>query len=173
LGVVIRRLQENDVVDNFDCKDEVLNNYLKKHAWTNQQKISIGVTYVAVDESAPTIVLGYFSLATSAVPRDSFPKKHVRGLPAYDLPLILLARLAVDYRFGGKGLGPQLLREAFRISIAVSEHVGCRCVITDAYRDTVSWYAKYGFIPLEGGAESQITQRMFLDIRTLKATLKS
>jgi predicted GNAT family N-acyltransferase len=173
LGVVIRRLQENDVVDNFDCKDEVLNNYLKKHAWTNQQKISIGVTYVAVDESAPTVVLGYFTLATSAVPRDSFPKKHVRGLPAYNLPLILLARLAVDYRFGGKGLGPQLLREAFRISIAVSEHVGCRCVITDAYRDMVSWYAKYGFIPLEGGAESQITQRMFLDIRTLKATLKS
>jgi predicted N-acetyltransferase YhbS len=119
------------------------------------------------------MVLGYFTLATSAVPRDSFPKKHVRGLPAYDLPLILLARLAVDYRFGGKGLGPQLLREAFRISIAVSEQVGCRCIITDAYRDKMSWYAKYGFLPLEGGAENQPTQRMFLDIRTLKATLKN
>jgi len=134
LGVIIRRLQGDDVVENFDCKDELLNNYLKKRAWTNQRKISIGVTYVAVDESAPTIVLGYFTLATSAVPRDSFPKKLVRGLPAYDLPLILLARLAVDYRFGGKGLGPQLLREAFRISFAVSEQVGCRCIITDAYR---------------------------------------
>jgi GNAT superfamily N-acetyltransferase len=173
LGVVIRRLQEGDVVENFDCKDGLLNNYLKKHAWTNQQKISIGVTYVAADESAPTVVLGYFTLATSAVPRDTFPKKHVRGLPAYDLPLILLARLAVDYRFWGMGLGPQLLREAFRISIAVSERVGCRCIITDAYREKVSWYAKYGFIPLETGAENQPTQRMFLDIRTLRATLKS
>jgi len=96
LGVIIRRLQGDDVVENFDCKDELLNNYLKKRAWTNQRKISIGVTYVAVDESAPTIVLGYFTLATSAVPRDSFPKKHVRGLPAYDLPLNLLVRLAVD-----------------------------------------------------------------------------
>ena len=110
MGLNIRRLQEDDVVENFDCKDDPLNNYLKKHAWTNQQKILVGVTYVAVGESAPTMVLGYFTLATSAVPRDSFPKKHVRGLPAYDLPLILLARLAVDYRFGGKGLGPQLLR---------------------------------------------------------------
>jgi hypothetical protein len=173
LGLIIRRLQEDDVAENFDCKDEPLNNYLKKHAWTNQQKISVGVTYVAVDESAPTMVLGYFTLATSPVPRDSFPKKHVRGLPAYDLPLILLARLAVDYRFGGKGLGPQLLREAFRISIAVSEQVGCRGIITDAYRDKMSWYAKYGFLPLEGGAENQPTQRMFLDIRTLKATLKN
>jgi len=173
LGLIIRRLQKDDVVENFDCKDEPLNNYLKKHAWTNQQKILVGVTDVAVDESAPTMVLGYFTLATSAVPRDSFPKKHARGLPAYDLPLILLARLAVDYRFGGKGLGPQLLREACRISIAVSEQVGCRCIITDAYRDKTSWYAKYGFLPVEGGAENQPTQRMFLDIPTLKATLKN
>lgn len=173
MGVIIRRLQEDDVVENFDCKDEPLNNYLKNHAWANQQKISIGVTYVAVDQSAPKTVLGYFTLATSAAQRDSFPKKHVRGLPAYDLPLILLARLAVDYRFGGKGLGPQLLREALRVSIAVSEQVGCRCIITDAYREKVSWYAKYGFIPLAGGAENQPAQRMFLDIRTLKTTLKS
>ena len=91
MGVIIRRLQEDDVVENFDSKDEVLNNYLKKHAWTNQQKVSIGVTYIVEDESAPRIVLGYFTLATSAAPRDSFPTKHVRGLPRYDLPLILLA----------------------------------------------------------------------------------
>jgi GNAT superfamily N-acetyltransferase len=173
LGVIVRRLEEDDVVENFDCKDEALNNYLKKHAWSNQQKISIGVTYTAVDESAPKTVLGYFTLATSAISPSAFPKKHVRGLPAYDLPLILLARLGVDHRFEGKGLGRLLLREAFRISISVSEQVGCRCIITDAYRHKVSWYAKYGFIPLEGGGEDKTTQRMFLDIRTLKAALKA
>ena len=57
--------------------------------------------------------------------------------------------------------------------MAISEQVGCRCIITDAYRDKVSWYAKYGFIALEDGSEDQPTRRMFLDIRTLKATLKS
>jgi GNAT superfamily N-acetyltransferase len=173
LGVIVRRLEEDDVVENFDCKDEALNNYVKRHAWSNQRKISIGVTHVVVDESAAKTVLGYFTLATSAIPRDSFPKKHVRGLPAYDLPLILLARLAVDHRFAGKGLGRLLLREAFRISISVSEQVGCRCIITDAYQHKVSWYAKYGFIPLEGGREDKPTRRMFLDIRTLKAALKA
>jgi hypothetical protein len=75
------------------------------HTWTNQQKVSIGVTNVAVDESAPRTVLGYFTLATSSVPRERFPQKFVRGLPPYDLPLILLARLAVDRRFSGRGLG--------------------------------------------------------------------
>ena len=105
MAVTIRRLEEFDEVENFDCGDEPLNNYLKRHAWTNQQKVSIGVTYVAVDESAPSTVLGYFTLATSGIPRERFPKKFVRGLPPYDLPLILLARLAVDRRFSGKGLG--------------------------------------------------------------------
>jgi GNAT superfamily N-acetyltransferase len=112
LTVAIRRIEESDVAENFDCGDEPLNNYLKRHAWTNQQKISIGVTYVAIDDSAPYTVLGYFTLATSSVPRDRFPKKHVRGLPPYDLPLILLARLAVDRRFCGRGLGHALLSEA-------------------------------------------------------------
>ena len=91
MAIVIRRLEEHDEVENFDCGDDALNNYLKRHAWTNQQKSSIGVSYVALDEDAPRTVLGYFTLAMASVPRDMFPKKYVRGLPPYDLPLILLA----------------------------------------------------------------------------------
>src|SRR5215470_8878250 len=109
MGVVIRRLEERDEVENFDCGDEPLNNYLKRHAWSNQAKSSIGVTYVAVDEGVERSVLGYFTLAMASVPREAFPKKYIRGLPPYDLPLILLARLAVDRRFGGKGMGHALI----------------------------------------------------------------
>ncbi len=167
MAVTIRRLEEFDEVENFDCGDEPLNNYLKHHAWTNQEKVSIGVTYVAVDESAPRIVLGYFTLATSSVPRDRLPRKYVRGLPPYDLPLILLARLAVDKRFSGKGLGPALLSEALKITLRVADEVGCRCIITDAYPDKAGWYARYGFLPLEGAATTS-TQKMFLDVRTIR-----
>jgi GNAT superfamily N-acetyltransferase len=159
------------VVENFDCGDDALNNYLKRHAWANQEKSSIGVSYVAVDEVAPRTVLGYFTLAMASVPRDVFPKKYIRGLPPYDLPLILLARLAVDRRFGGRGLGRSLISEALRISLRVADEVGCRCIITDAYRDRVSWYEQYGFVPIEGAAESG-PQRMFLDVRTVRASLR-
>jgi GNAT superfamily N-acetyltransferase len=170
LAVTIRRLEEFDDVETFDCGDEPLNNYLKRHAWINQQKSSIGVTYVAIEESGPRIVLGYFTLATSSVPRDRLPRKYVRGLPPYDLPLILLARLAVDKRFSGRGLGHALISEAFRITLRVADEVGCRCLITDAYRDRVGWYARYGFIPIEG-SEDAGPQRMFLDVRTMRAAL--
>ena len=171
MPVTIRRLEEFDELESFDCGDEPLNNYLKRHAWTNQEKSSIGVTYVAIEESMPRIVLGYFTLATSSIPRDSLPKKHVRGLPSYDLPLILLARLAVDKRFSGKGLGHALISEAIKIVLRVANEVGCRCIITDAYRDKVDWYARYGFIPVEGATENG-PQKMFLDVRTIRAALQ-
>src|SRR3954454_5515759 len=143
MAVVIRRLRIDDAVDSFDCGDEPLNQYLRRHAWSNQEKSSTGVTYVAADEIAPVAVIGYFTLAMASLPRDAFPKKQVRGLPPYDLPLVLLARLAVDRRFAGRGIGHALISEALRISLRVGDEVGCRCIITDAYRDRVGWYARY------------------------------
>jgi GNAT superfamily N-acetyltransferase len=172
MAVLIRHLEEPDRVELFDCGDEALNNYLRRHAWANQQKSSIGVTYVAVEDGSPRTVLGYFTLATASVPRDAFPKKYVRGLPPYDLPLILLARLAVDGRFAGKGLGHALISEAFKIALRVADDVGCRCIIADAYRNRIDWYARYGFVALEGSAASG-PQRMFLDIRTLRMAMKT
>lgn len=171
MAVIIRRLDEFDETAQFDCGDAPLNGYLHRQAWSNQQKSSIGVTYVAIDGIAPQAVLGYFTLARSSIPRDLLPKKFVRGLPPYDLPLILLARLAVDKRFAGKGLGQALLSEAFRIALRVSEEVGCRCLVTDAYREQVDWYAKFGFIPIEDVAANG-PQKMLLDMRTIRAAVQ-
>lgn len=170
MAVAIRHLEEHDEVEAFDCGDEPLNNYLKRRAWANQEKSSIGVTYVAVDDAAPRTALGYFTLAMASVPRDRFPKKHVRGLPPYDLPLILLARLAVDRRLGRR-LGHALISEAFRISLRAADTVGCRAIVTDAYRDRIGWYARYGFVPIEGAAETG-PQKMFLDLRTVRTALR-
>jgi GNAT superfamily N-acetyltransferase len=172
LAVTIRHLEEFDATESFDCGDEPLNNYLRRHAWNNQQKSLIGVTYVAVEEAAPGTVLGYFTLAASSTPRDRLPKKFVRGLPSYDLPMILLARLAVDQRFAGRGLGRALLAEAFRIALQVADEIGCRCIVTDAYRDKVGWYAKYGFVPIEGAIEDG-PQEMFLDLRTIRKAVQN
>src|ERR1700688_4124105 len=126
---------------------------------------------MALDEDAPRTVLGYFTLAMASAPRNAFPKKYVRGLPLYDLPLILLARLAVDRRFAGRGLGHALISETLRISLGVADDVGCRCIITDAYRDRINWYARYGFVPIEGAAATG-PHRMFLDVRTIRAALQ-
>jgi GNAT superfamily N-acetyltransferase len=148
-------LQENDLTDPFDCGDEPLNNYLRKHAWNNQQKSSIGVTYVATDEAAPRTVIGYFTLAASSLPRDLLPKKHVRGLPAYELPVLLLARLAVDQRFRDRGLGKALLVEALRICSFIADHVGCRYVAVDAYAVLFGGMSILDFLRLKRVKEHQ------------------
>lgn len=85
--------------------------------------------------------------------------------------MILLARLAVDRRLQGRGLGHVLISEAFRISLHLADRADCRCIVTDAYRDRVNWYAKYGFVPIEGALESG-PQRMFLDVRTLRKAIE-
>jgi len=77
------------------------------------------------------------------------PEKVCPWIAPYDLPLVLLARLAVDRRFAGRGLGHALISEAFRISLRAADEVGCRAIITDAYRDRIGWYVKYGFVPIE------------------------
>jgi GNAT superfamily N-acetyltransferase len=172
LPVIVRRLEEFDDAADFDCGDLPLNDYLRRHAWSSQGKSSLGVTYIAVDEDAPGAILGYFTLAASSLARDRFPKKYVRGLPPYDLPFILLARLAVDRRLASRGLGRALMAEAFRIALRVADEVGCRGILTDAYRDKAGWYAQFGFIPLDDLPESR-TQKMFLDIRTLRSALQT
>ena len=136
-----------------------------------RRRAQFEVSYAAVDEDAPRTVLGYFTLTMAGVPCDAFPKKYIRGLPPYDLPLNLLARLAVDRRFAGRGLGHALISEGLHISVRVADEVGCRGILTDAYRDRVSWYARYGFVPIHGAAEVG-PQRMFLDVRTVRAALR-
>lgn len=84
----------------------------------------------------------------ASVPREAFPKKYVRALPSYDQPLILLARIAVDQRFAGPGLEHALISEAFPISLRAADEVGCRCIVRDAYRERISWYARYGLCRL-------------------------
>jgi len=168
----IRRLAQDDLVKAFDCGDNALDSYLKRHAWINQEQNLIGVTYVSVEESHPKTIVGYYTIATGDVPRDSLPADMTNALPRYqNLPVVLLARLAVDRRFQGSGLGKSLLRHAFESVLKISKRVGCRYVIVDAYATAVGWYSRYGFTVINGPSPNGM-QPMFIDVRTLQeATL--
>lgn len=168
MALKIRRLAQEDFVKAFACGDHPLDSYLKRHAWISQEQNLIGVTYVAVAEDHPKIVVGYYTLATGDVPRDSLPTDITKDLPRYqNLPVALLARLAVDRRFQGSGLGKNLLRHAFENVLNLSRQVGCRYVIVDAYATALEWYAKYGFTAINGLSPNGI-QPMFVDVRTLQ-----
>ena len=96
----IEKLRREHLLDRFDCGKEDLNRFLIRQAWNNQQAHS-AQTYVLAKDLR---VLGYYSLAAGSVSHDEATERVKKGLARHPIPVILLARLAVDVSIhGGKG----------------------------------------------------------------------
>lgn len=128
----------------FDCDVPALNNYLKKFALQSQQSQSAR-TYVATRAAR---VVGYYTLAAASARRDETPARVAKGLAAHPVPVILLARLAVDRSEKGQGLGAGLLKDALWRCVQAADIIGCRAVIVHAKDEAAaSFYKKFGFEP--------------------------
>ena len=88
----IEKLQPHHPVEAFDCGQEALNGFLKKHALHNQRGGG-SQTYVGL---ADETVIGYYALAVGSVEQDLAPERVKKGLAKHSIPIMLLARLAVD-----------------------------------------------------------------------------
>jgi predicted N-acetyltransferase YhbS len=104
----IDKLSREHEVSAFDCANATLNEWLRKFALTNQQADSAR-TYVALDGD---VVAGYYALTTGSVHKHESPQRIAKGLANHPIGVVLLARLAVDQRQQGKGLGKALLFDA-------------------------------------------------------------
>lgn len=161
----LERLGSQHNLGDFDSGNKVLDSWLKSHALTAQQMDSAR-TFVLVDDHD---VLGYFSLTMGSVLRDEAPAKLVRGLPAYPVGMVLLARLAVDRNHQGRGLGGMLLAEALRKAVAAGESAAARLVVVDAIDErAVNFYAGRGFIALP-----ENPMRLFRRTKDIYASLRT
>ncbi len=89
--------------------------------------------------------MGFITLAAAELEIAGLPEKRRKGLPAYPIPCLRIARLAVSDDAQGKGVGAELLRHALLIAMQMVDKVGCAGVLVDAKADAVAFYAKYGF----------------------------
>jgi predicted N-acetyltransferase YhbS len=127
---------------SFDCGVSALNDYLKKYALQNQKKHAAR-TYVATRGNR---VVGYYSLAYGSVSLDEAPQSVKSGLPRHPVPVILLARLAVDSTEQGSGLGAALLKDGLLRTIQAAEIAGLRAMLVHAKDDSARrFYEKFGF----------------------------
>ena len=131
MGIDPVLLDSGHLVEGFDCGKQPLNDFLIRHALSSQQGNS-SRTYVNVQEGC---VAGYFTLAASAVLFESAPERMSKGLARHAVPVILMARYAVDVRFQGQGLGGLLVRNAMQRVLSVSREVGVRAMIVHAKDD--------------------------------------
>jgi GNAT superfamily N-acetyltransferase len=130
--LVLIALSEERDLSGFDCGNDDMNQWLVRHAWASH-KADLARTWLALDGG---IVAGYFALTTGSVRPEDAPRRVARGMPRYPIPIILLARLAVDVRHQGQRLGPRLLAEALRRAVAASDTAAARLVVVDAIDDT-------------------------------------
>lgn len=144
--MVIRALAPHDDRSQFRSGSIDLDRFLQRFAGQNQFRHHIGVTYVAVDGG---MILGFATVVAASLETSALPAVQRRKLPAYPLPVLRLARLAVDDRAQGLGVGQGLLRFCFSLAHDMARRLGCVGVVVDAKADAVAFYTKYGFFPLE------------------------
>ena len=164
----IRALSEGDDRSQFRSGDPELDRFFHKFAGQNQFKHYVGTTYVAVDGRQ---ILGFATVAPGHVEIEGMPASMRRKLPRYPLPVLRLARLAVDASARGQGLGSQILRFVLGLGVRMANDYGCVGVVVDAKPDAVEFYTRYGFVPLEA-IEGQADARpqptaMFLSMRAI------
>lgn len=88
------------------------------------------------------------TVAAAELEIDGLPKQMRKGLPAYPIPCLRIARLAVATDAQGKGVGAQLLRHVLVLAKRLVEQLGCAGVLVDAKAEAIAFYGKYGFVPL-------------------------
>lgn len=127
-----------------------LDRFFARYAGQNQFRHHIGTTYVAVDDAG--VIAGYATVAASELTLAALPASKRKHLPHYPLPVLRLARLAVDERHQGSGIGSLLLRGIFAIALQMAGDVGCVGVAVDAKPEAIDFYEKLGFIALQATA---------------------
>jgi len=140
----IEKLRRDHTLDSFDCGKDELNHFLKKHALTNQASDS-AQTYVLADGLA---VKGYYSLAAGTVSPEEATERVRKGLARHPIPVILLARLAVDASMQGKKVGPALLKDALGRAVHAADTIGARAVLVHAKDENArGFYEHFNFEP--------------------------
>jgi len=153
--------------DAFNCGDDVLNEFLCRYARKSHERGG-AKTFLAIDDVDRTAILGFYSLSPASVAYARTPEIIRRGLARHDVPGFRLARLAVDRRVQGQGLGGQLLLAAGRRCLRASAEVGGIALVIDAKNDrAAAWYASYGAVPL---LDAPLT--LLLPLATIEAALK-
>ena len=114
----------------FECRSREQTEWLRRYA---RQSAAVGTTrvFVVTDESARAVVAYYAWCMAQLAVKDA-PGRLAKGAGRYPQPVALLARLGVDIRHEGQGLGAALLKDVFSRLAALSSDIGCRGLLVHA-----------------------------------------
>ncbi len=169
-----RPLQGDDNRSGFCCGNIELDRFFQRYAGQNQFRYHIGTSYVL---NADDGIAGFVTVSAGEITAEMLSKAVKHHLPDYPLPVLRIARLAVDKHYQGVGLGKKLLSYSFQLALEMKARYGCVGVVVDAKAESVVFYQKLGFISLlvlsgELG-DRPAPQLMFIALRTIEKAVAS
>lgn len=160
----VEKLSPEHDPSGFDCGQPSLDLWLRLYALTNQ-RADAAQTYVVTQAGK---VVAYYALAAGGVQPADAPTRVAKGMARHPIPVVILARLAVDRSFQGRGLGALLLRDALIRAEAGAQIIGARALLVNAKDDTArAFYERFDFEP------SPIDPlQLFLPMKDIRAALR-
>jgi GNAT superfamily N-acetyltransferase len=157
-------LGDDHQTDSFDSGEPLLDEWLRRRSRANQAS-GASRTYVVCEGKR---VVAYYALASGAIAQAVVPGKFRRNMPD-PIPVVVLARLAVDKNYQGRGLGRALFRDAARRIAHAADSIGIRGIVVHAISEEArKFYVALGFDPCPAEAMTLV-----VTLRNLRATLES
>lgn len=140
----VEKIRFDHDTEAFDCGKAELNRFLNRFAFVNQ-RAHTAQTYVVCRANR---VVGYYSLTVGQANHRDAPARVSQGMARHPIPLMILARLAVDQREQGRGLGAALLKDALRRAAKAADIAGIRALFVHAKdNEAQTFYEHFHFRP--------------------------
>jgi GNAT superfamily N-acetyltransferase len=140
----VHKLSVNDQVESFDCGHVAQNEFLQRFALVNQRSNS-SQTYVSCNAGQ---VAGFYSLAVGSVEPSYSAPRMIKGISQHPVPVMILARLAIDQKYQRQGLGKALLKDALLRTAQAADIAGIRALLVHAKDEPARlWYLNWEFEP--------------------------
>lgn len=145
---MLELLQKRHERKGFDCGEPALNRFLEQ---TARQSLAKGTSRTFVwtdsDSSRPHRIVCFFTLTTDIVLPSELQPDLAKRYPDNGIPVVKLARLAIDRRYQGQRIGKRLVWEAIKKAIQVHEATGITALWVDAKNEkATAFYRRLGFI---------------------------
>jgi GNAT superfamily N-acetyltransferase len=114
------------------------------------------------------IVVAYYALASGVIAQAAVPGRFRRNMPD-PIPVVVLARLAVDRRYQGRGLGRALFQDAARRVARAADTIGIREIVVHAISEEArQFYIALGFDPCPAEAMALV-----ITLRDIRAAIET
>ncbi len=154
---VLKELDESDVLDNFSCKDEDIDFFLKNLALANQ-KAKFSKTYVLSDK------INHKAIAFISLSASQLNTGDARLFGLDKIPGILLGRLGVDSNYQGKELGSFLIKMALEKALEASTIVACRLLLVETSKDMKNYYLEKVSMGFEWFRDKKQFSTLYIDL---------